>query len=309
MRSFVKSALLGIVIGAVAAGAFKLANAQPLQVAVGSKSGTYMAMAQQLKAACSNPAVDLKETTGSPENIALLTGNQVNLAWVQSDLLFFTKATDAAKVANVRTLIGFHPEELHFIARADTKKEGGYGIGSYRVGGKDVTFNTLSDLRGRPVGAVGGSVLSGRVVAQRSGLGFEVVEYPNNDTLKAALTAGKIDSILVVGGAPHPLVASLDQNFRLLPVSSDMQEILKSIYSPAVLSYSNLNQAGVPGISTQALLVSRVYNSQTMLAKLKELRTCFESKLGDIQDATGTHPKWQAVKASEGGKWDMYQLK
>lgn len=307
-RRFVGAGLLAFGFMAVTSFVNK-ASAQNFMVATGAEKGsTYTQMFNELKAACPVPPLQAIVTNGSIQNIELLTSNKANGAFVQSDLLFFTKSTNAAKVANIKTLVGLHPEELHFIARSDSYKSGGYGLGKFKIGGTTVSYNTLNDLAGKAVGAVGGSVLSGRVVAQTSGLNFNVVEYPNNDALKTALLEGQVDSILVVGGAPHALVASLDTNYKLLPVPPDAATRLKDIYSPAVLSYSNLNANGVQTISTQALFVTRIYNSQTMLSNLAALRACFNSKLGDIKDSLGTHAKWQDVQAGNTGKWPLYDL-
>lgn len=286
------------------------AKAQTFVVATGAEKGsTYTQMFNELRAACTIPPMSPTYTNGSVTNIELLTGNKVNGAFVQSDLLFSTKSTNPGKVANIKTLVGLHAEELHFIARSDTYKTGGYGVGKFKFGGTSVSYNTINDLAGKQIGAVGGSVLSGRLVAQFSGLNFVVREYPNNDDLKRGLLEGEVDSILVVGGAPHALVSSLDSNYKLLPVPPDAATRLKDIYGPALLSYSNLNANGVPTISTQALFVTRVYNSTTMLAALASLRSCFNAKLGDIKDALGTHAKWQDVQSNNVGKWPLYELK
>lgn len=285
-------------------------RAQPsFVVATGAEKGsTYTQMFTELAAACTpgEVGVQLKPqyTTGSIQNLELLTGNKVHGVFVQSDLLFSMRESDAGKVSSVKTIVALHPEELHFIARADTKKEGGYFGG--RIGGKDVTFTTLTDLRDRPVGAVGGSVFSGRTVSQFSGVGFQVVEFANNDALKAALLDGKVDAILVVGGAPHALVGSLDTRFRLLPVPPNVAAALKDVYAPATLTYSNLNQSGVPSISTQAIFATRTFESPAVKTAISKLRTCFTAQLPNIKDALGTHAKWQAVKAGDMGKWPAY---
>lgn len=307
---FVNHAIAAVLVLLVLSIAAFQAKAQTVfAVATGAAKGsTYTQMFNELKAVCTNPAMQATVTNGSIQNVSLLKDNKVNGAFVQSDLLFYTKSTDPASVANIKTLVGLHPEELHFVARSDSYKTGGIGIGKFKWNATTVTYNTLNDLAGKQVGAVGGSVLSGRVVAQVSGLNFSIREYPNNDELKRGLLEGEVDSILVVGGAPHALVASLDTNYKLLPVPPDAATRLKDIYSPAVVSYSNVGANGVQTVSTQALFVTREYRSSTMLASLSALRTCFETKLGDIQDALGTHAAWQKVKLSEGGKWPQYQL-
>jgi uncharacterized protein len=272
-----------------------------------SKAGsTYSQMFRELAKRCSSamPMAEHETKRGSSENVDLLVGNQVNAAIVQSDLLFFTKMTDPAKVNNVKTLVGLHPEELHFIARGDVKKEGGV-LG---FGGKEVVFRSVQDLAGRTVGAVGGSVLSGRVFAAQSGLKFNVQPYEDTEALKAALLTGKIDTALFVAGAPSKAVASLDGRFRVLAVPPAIAKSVAGVYSPTKISYQNLAAAGVDTVSTQALMVTRVYRSKQMVDQLGKFRSCFENELGNIQDSKGTHPKWQDVDAAKLGKWDVYAL-
>ena len=285
-----------------------VASAQEFVVATGDAKGgsTYSKMFNELNKACSKSIqMTEQQSTGSIANLDMLISNKVNAAMVQADMLFFNKATDEAKVANIKTLVTLYPEELHFVARGDVKKEGGFmGIGANKV-----VFNSINDLASRPVGAVGGSVLSGRVVSSQSGLNFQVVEFPNNDSLKAALLEGKIDAILVVGGAPHSLISSLDQRYKLLSVPADMQKKLSGVYSPTKLSYSNLNQAGVTSIATQSLLVARTYKSPAMISQMSKLRSCFKAETPNIADTRNTHAKWQLVDVDDQGKWAYYDLK
>lgn len=298
-RAFAAAALMAVAAVASAQDSFSVATGN-------SKAGsTYSQMFRELKNVCgSQLALQERETNGSVENMSLLTGNQVNAAVVQSDLLFFTKMTDPGKVNNVKTLVGFHPEELHFIARGDVKKEGGV-LG---FGGKEVVFRSVEDLANRKVGAVGGSVLSGRVFASQSKLNFQVVEFPDNNQLSAALLKGEIDTALYVAGAPSAAVKALDQRFRVLPVTANVAKAVGGVYTPAKVSYTNLGAAGVDTVSTQALLVTRTYRSKQMNEQLGKFRSCFEAQLGNIQDKTGTHPKWQDVDAANLGKWDVYAL-
>jgi TRAP-type uncharacterized transport system substrate-binding protein len=273
------------------------------------KGSTYSAMFRELNKVCS-ASINMveKETTGSPENIDLLTSNTVNAAIAQGDLISYIDQTDPAKVANVKTVFALAPEELHFIARSDVKTEGGInvpGLGNFK--GTKVEFKTLDDIAGRKVGGVGGSILSGRVVAKQSGLNFQMVDAGNNENLQKMLLEGQFDAILVVGGAPHGLVKTLDARFRLLPISQETAAKLKA-YTPAKLSYANMNQAGVPTVQTQALFVSRTYRSPAMLASLAKLRSCFEQQVPNLQDARGTHPKWQVVDPSNHGRWTWYEL-
>lgn len=281
---------------------------QELVVATGDAKGgsTYSKMFNELYRVCSKTVPMLEQqSTGSIANLDMLSSNKVNAAMVQADMLFFNKATDEAKVANIKTLVSLYPEELHFIARGDVKTEGGF----MGIGGSKVVFNTINDLASRSVGAVGGSVLTGRVVSAQSGLKLNIVEFPSNDAMKSSLLDGKIDAILVVGGAPHSLIASLDQRYKLLSVPLDMQKKLSGVYAPTKLSYSNLNQAGIQSITTQSLLVTRTYKSPAMLSQLGKLRECFNNEAPNLADTRNSHPKWQLVNTQDTGKWEYYNLK
>jgi TRAP-type uncharacterized transport system substrate-binding protein len=157
---------------------------------------------------------------------------------------------------------------------------------------------------------VSGSIASASVVAVNSGLGFKVLPVDNNDLLKQKLLSGELDAILVVAGAPSTLVKGLLPQFKILPIPQDLVTKLSAskLYFPAKLSYQNLNASGVQSVATQALLVSRVYRSAEMQDRLKSMRACFTAKLGNIQDKTGTHPKWQEVDAANHGGWPWYEL-
>lgn len=310
-RNFLVSMIVLLLLTIVAMLYSASAHAQEaFRVAVGNPAGTYGTMAKDLFSRCDAAAtglnVELVATSGSIENIALLSGNKVNAAFVQSDILFATKESDPGKVSRIKSLFGLHPEELHFVARADVKKEGGWLGG--RIGGTSVTFTKLDDLTGRPLGAVGGSVFSGRVVSQYGRLRLQVVDAGNNDALLKQLLEAKIDSALMVGGQPLTIVEKLDTRYRLLPVPPELQRQLKEVYAPAKLSYSNLNQSGIDSLATQALMVTREYSSPAMLNNLAKLRACFEAKLPDIKDANGTHAKWQEVSLDAPGTWPRYAL-
>ncbi len=291
------------------------AQAQAFPVATGDLKGgsTYAVMFNEYAKVC-GPATginfDAVQTTGGVQNKDLLVGNKVLAAILPSDLLFYTKMKNATSVANFKTVFALHPEELHFAARGDVKKEGGWLGTNY--GAKEVKYDTVLNLAGRQVGAVGGSVVSGEIAASQLGINFTMREYANNDLLKAALLSGEVDSILVVGGAPHGLVKTLDRRFKLLPIPADLIKKTTTgegaLYSAAQVDYQNLGQTGVNTIATQAVLVSRVFRDKDMVNQLAKMRACFDNNLGKIQDSLGTHPKWQAVDAANHGKWTWYDL-
>lgn len=279
------------------------AGAQTLKVATGSQKGTYSTMFKEINAACGVSGMQEQSTDGSMTNVDLLVGNQVNAAFVQTDVLFFRSRTE--NLGNVKTLLALHPEEVHIVALSQPKKEGGVmGIGS-----KEVSLNTVVDLAGRTVGAAGGSYITAQVIRLQSEIPFQVVNSASNDALLQEVASGKLDAALIVGGSPMAAIAALDNRFKLLSIPEAVQAKLKSVYNPAKLSYSRMGAAGVSSVSTDAVFVTREYKTPKMLSALSEFRRCSLKAIPEIKETLGTHPKWQAVDTANHGKWAWYDLK
>ncbi len=280
------------------------ASAQQLQVATGSAVGTYSTMFKQLSGRCGN-AVALVEinSTGSQDNMERLVGNQVNAAFVQSDVLYLRARTE--DLSNIKTLIALHPEQVHLLARASSGIKTG---GTMGIGAKEVVFNDLRDLAGRRVGAAGGSTVTAQVVRLQSEVPFNVVPLASEAAVRKALDDGVIDAGLFVGGAPLPFIAALGAEYKLLSIAPATVEKLKGVYRPARLNYSKMGAAGVATVSTDALFVTRQYKTQRMTDGLAKLRQCAFAELDDLKETTGTHPAWQAIEAGNKGKWAWYDL-
>jgi uncharacterized protein len=283
-------------------------QAQALKIATGSTTGTYSIMFHELMKACApsiGETLQEQNTNGSLTNIDLLTNNQVNGAIVQGDVLVFRAKADPNFQNQVRVVFPMHREEIHILVRADGQHEGGFALGGFHVGGKQVVLTDVRDLANRKVGAVGGSVLTAHVLADNSGIPFDVVEYKNNDELLAALQGNQVDAALMVMGAPSPQIQQLSADYRLLPVYLPNQKA-GSVYAPTELSYANLtNSQSVPSLSIQAVFVAQNYKSPQMLAAFNKLRACKEQNLENIQETLGNHAKWRQVTNTPTAWWPM----
>lgn len=295
-------ALAGALVMAVGC-APQPAGAQTLKVATGSSKGTYSTMFKELTSACSAAGAAEQVTDGSMTNVDMLVGNQVNAAFVQTDVLFFRSRTE--NLGNVKTLLALHPEEVHIVALSQPKKEGGV----MGIGAKQVSLNTVQDLAGRNVGAAGGSYITAQVIRLQSEIPFQVVSYPSNDHLIQAVAQGQLDAAVIVGGSPMAAIAALDGRFKLLSIPEAVQAKLKAVYNPAKLTYSRMGAAGVSSVSTDAVFVTREYKTPKMIASLADLRRCAVKAIPEIKESLGTHPKWQAVDPDNRGKWAWYELK
>lgn len=298
------SALPAFVAAFVVAFAAAGTQAQTLRVATGGAKGTYSQMSKELSNACGTevPLVEVN-STGSMENVSNLVGNQVNAAFVQSDVLYLRARTE--ELGNVKTLLALHSEQVHIVTRATSGLKTGGVMG---VGGSAVNFTDLSSLAGYKVGAAGGSVVTAQVIRLQSEIPFNVVPFETNDAVLAAVKSGAVEAGLFVGGSPMPLIAALGPDLKLLPISGAVVERLKGVYKPARLNYPKMGAAGVTTVSTDALFVTREYKTEKMTSSLARFRACALAKLDDLKETTGTHPAWQGVDPANKGKWAWYEL-
>ncbi|TSA86480.1 transporter substrate-binding domain-containing protein [Deinococcus detaillensis] len=275
-------------------------SAQPLtvlNVATGSKGGTYATMYKNLGDVCTSASwLRERQTSGSVESVDLLLSNQVSLAFVQLDVLKARDQIDGdARAKGIRTLLALHQEELHLIAKKPTKNFFGRlsGVTSY------------SQLAGKKLGAWGGSVVTANVLRAKAGVSFQVVSFPTREAALSALSAGTVDAVLAAVGQPADWVKALDaQQYSLLPLDIDPSKI-KDFYQKAKLIYPQFG-ASVDTYSVQSLLVTRDFKTPEKRAQLLKYQACARNKLTRLQEDEGMHPKWNDVTFKSAG-WPDYK--
>lgn len=307
MRNRMRIAVIGAALALTAVSV----QAQSVKIATGGKDGTYNQMFGQLVSACgaaSGLSFSEVETNGSVTNTDLLAGNKVHGALVQADVLEYRAMTAKTLPNQVKVLFPLHKEEVHLLALAAGKKEGGMSIAGFNVGGKQVVLTDFSQIGGRPVGAVGGSAITAKFIAANSGVDFQLIEYNTNADLLEALRQKQIDVAIMVMGYPSPAIAQLSKDFRLLPITGKPVKELSKWYSTTQeMTYENLSDSqGVDGIATQALFVVQDYKSKRMVEGLNKFRECKAERLPDIQEELGNHPKWKQVDNDTKVNWPLY---
>lgn len=279
-------------------------------IATGSGAGTYNKMLAEFAPLCTGVTIVGQTSAGSVANLDALIGNQINAAFVQEDVLFSRAMKPGANLGNVKSLFAFHPEEVHFVALAQSKVlvEGDGVLGRFKKQPK--VFTSVTDLESFRVGAVAesGSAVTADLFRRQSEIGYKVVEFDKVDTLVGALTRGEVEAIVLVGGQPLGDVAKLGPEFKLLTVSEAIQKRVSGVYAPANVSYSKMKASGVPTVATRAVLATRSYKSGPMLASIAAVRACLMANVASLQDTTGTHPKWQQVDPADHGRWAWYEL-
>lgn len=280
----------------------EVASAQTLKISTGGPGATYSRMVKELSNVCSTqiPLIEMN-SSGSTQNIDRLTGNEVNAAIVQTDVLFYRAQNEDLK--DIKTLVSFHPEEIHLVTLTESKEKSGGTLG---FGAKTVELNTVGDLAGRVVAAAGGSYVTAQVIRLQTEINFTVLEVANAEEALKAVSMGKASAALLVGGQPLGQVAALDRNFKLMNFPEAVVAKLKNVYSPAKLNYSKINAKGVSTISTNALFVVRNYKSPKFVEGINKLRECIVTNVPEMAETTGLHAAWSKVDLNNQGKWAYY---
>jgi uncharacterized protein len=279
---------------------------KPLRVSTGGKTGTYFRLVEELKAACPQPTIENVESGGSLANIDAIINNKAELGITQYDVLFLRSQKEAEVQKRVFALFPLHQEEIHLISKSQPHKEGGTSLGVVSFGGKMVVYNTMADLRGRKIGYWGGTKTTVDVITNVALIGWDPVEYANQEAALTGLKADEVDAIIAVGGQPLSWVEKLGQDYKLLEVLDQQANALKNVYDKSTLSYRNLGQDGVATLSVEALLVTRNYSSAPAIKRLTDLRNCAIQNVDTIRDTPDTHPKWQSIDPAKMSRWQMF---
>lgn len=306
MNSMKRISIIAIVVTLWVAfvGGISQAYGQQLTVATGGEKGTYYRMFGELSQICGDSMVLVnKKTSGAVENLELLTSKKVNAAFMQPDILHLAKGYQ--DLSDIKTLFALYPEEVHFVASAVPFKEGG----RFGFGGNTITLSYITDLAGRSVGAAGGAIPTAKVIKLMSQVPYNLVEFPDNDSLSAALKKGEIQAAVFVGGQPLGSVEAFGQGYKVLAFPENIIHALREVYMPARVSYSKLtNSTGIATVSMESLVVTRNYTLARHVEGLARLRQCFYKNLVELKEGNGTHAKWAEVKPDSKGKWQWYDL-
>ena len=306
-RFLMMAVFTAVVVGAVPVGAQQ--PQQLLSVSSGGEKGTYYQMMKELADACPGQ-IENRSSNGSLDNLDRILGNKSVLGVTQFDALFLRGVKEEDIKNRIRVLAVLHPEEVHFIAKSAGRSDGGSVVAGIHTGFNEhlIPLNTILDLRGLKVGYWGGSSVTESIIAQRTGINWQPVEFTDQKAALAALKADQIDAILAVGGQPLAWVAELSREFKLLEVPEYVGKTLDMVYDQKTLSYRNLNQDGVRALAVDAMLVTRNYQTPQKREPLKRLRDCLVENVPVIQETTDTHPKWMSVTPLKNvsSKWAMF---
>lgn len=292
-----------MLIGILAASAIS-AVADQVKVATGGVKGTYHALFVDIASKCGDQMAMIEvPTSGSAENLSKLTGKQAGIAFTQTDALF--ALAQGQDLGNVKTLVAFNRESIHIVTLANSGLKSGGTLG---FGAKPVVFNSAEDLAGMNIAAAGGSLITAQLMKSQGQIAWTIVPVKDNDEGLAMLKAGQVQAVIMVGGQPLGGVSALGTDYKLVGLRPNTIELLKSVYVADKLSYPKLSPTAITTVATEALLVTRTFNTPDKLAMLSSFRKCVVDHVAEWQDADGAHPAWSQVDVNNHGKWQYYIL-
>ena len=273
-KKWLAAVLTGALLAAaLLSGCSSVETVKRLRFGVAGEGGIYREFGERFAALeneTDNGQVELKATAGSAANLRLLTGEYLQLAIAQADLVqdaydqtgIFADEEESRGFGAVAAL---YTETCQVVVRADSD------------------IQSIEDLHGRTV-SIGaeesGSEQNARQILSAYGLNDKMVSMVNLNYEDAAaqLKAGKIDAVFITAGIPSPVVTELagECGVRLLNVDGAAAQRLRSAYS----AYSEVTiPAGTyPGqtadahtVGVKAVLLASDELSAAQVQKLTEL--------------------------------------
>ena len=290
-KKWIAAALAGLLLASVLlSGCSSAQTVKRLRFGVAGEGGVYREFGELL-AALENETdsgqVELKATAGSAANLRLLSGEYLQLAIAQADLV-----QDAYNQTGIfaeedgrgfGAVAALYTEACQVVVRADSD------------------IQTVEGLQGKTV-SIGaeesGSEQNALQILAAYGLNEKLVSMVNLNYEDAAaqLKAGKIDAIFMTVGAPSPVLTELagECGIRLLNVDGAAAQRLTSAYSaystitlPADIYPGQTEEVHTVGV--KAVLLASDELPAKQVQKLTELlfsgRESMEEQLGIPLDA------------------------
>ena len=266
-----------------------------LRLGTGNPGGIYYAYGTMLRE-LDDCGIAVKKTEGSRANKRLMNEGFLDLAIVQSDVLYEaasgTGAFEGAPVNSVRAVAGLYYEAFQIVTRGDS------GIVS------------LADLKGRKisVGEEGSGVAkNAEYLLLSAGIPYSSVETVNMSYAEsaAALESGEIDAFFAILGAPATVITELAQNCEIAFIPLDertvasMTGLYSGYYAMTIPAGTYSGQtADIPTVGVKAVLTadSRVSSESiravtaVLFEKAAELKYTMTVPAPDIEFAVTDIP-------------------
>lgn len=184
-----------------------------------------------------------KASGGAMGNVEGVAAGRLDAALAQADVAAWAyHGTGAYKgrppMASLRAVAMLYPETLHLVAR------------------KDARIHSVRDLKGKRVSLgerESGDLARGRLVLAAWGVGEKQIKqsFLKPGAAADAMAAGQLDAMLVVDGAPVPIVAELARRVAvaLVPLAGPEAERLRAVHP--VYGAATIPAGTYPGIDAE----------------------------------------------------------
>lgn len=248
-----------------------------LRLGTGNPGGIYYAYGTMLRE-LDDCGLNVKKTEGSRANMRLMSEGFLDLAIVQSDVLYEavsgTGAFEGNPVNNVRAVAGLYYEYFQIVTRSDS------GIVA------------IADLKGRKisVGEEGSGVAkNAEYLLLSAGIPYSSVETVNMSYAEsaAALESGEIDAFFAILGAPATVITELAQNSDIAFIPLDertvaaMTELYSGYYAAAIPAGTYAGQSDeIPTVGVKAVLTA---NSRVSSESVRAVTAVLFEKADDLK--------------------------
>ena len=267
-----------------------------LTLVSGIKGETYNQFAEDIN---NNVSVKLNILTsaGSIENIKWLDSTNMQLAFLQYDVLYnYGKVHKNAK-ERIKVLLPLYNEEIQLITL------------------KSSNLKSFHDLQGKTIGMSGensGSNFTAKFLKQISKSTWTNANIDINSSI-AALLSGEIDAFFYVGGVPSYFLVQLSdevkEKIKLLPIVFKKNEDCYTKTTIYAKTYSWQDE-DIATYSVRSLIAVNINNfsNSTDLA-LDSLYNDLKNNLRGIQLNNFSHSKWESVDFTDMGNvdWPVYK--
>lgn len=257
------------------------ADAAPVGIASGNKTGTNYPMAADIAKVCSTPTSPISnvESDGSLDNIAKIFGDKkTQYGIVQVDALEYMKGQDENMIKKIQMVFPFFSTEVHLIAKD----------------GSPIT--NLSQLAGKRVveGPEGsGTWVTVQMIKLLTGIKWTPILASQKDGFDQVIS-GKADAEFIVAGAPIAILKK-ETGFKLIPVQHPSLNDFK-LYTKSLLpsgTYPSV-KGTVATFKVDNVLATYAFKNQYQ-GEINELVSCITLNIGKLQTVDGFHEKWRDV--------------
>lgn len=275
----------------------------PITMITGVTNGGYNNFGKQASRLCADKVgVNVLTSTGGPENLNALDQNIAHIAPMQLDTL--VQASSGRDMSNVRVLFSMFPETVLFITRANSGIKVGGVLG---MGGKELVFNTISDLKGQQVLASGGGVDTALYINNMTQAGYQVVPYSGSakDVLNA-VASGKAVAGVVTGAHPIKWIVGADPalkaSLKILAIPANMMDVLtRTAYGKTSVTYQGFANGPLPisTVTVRSVMVTQNFQRGDIVKSLQTFKSCVENGAEEYRATPGVEPAWRFIQPGQ----------